>query len=161
MRPTVLFLTLLAFWALCSGQVDPHHHRYLMSCGVVSCLATVWICRRLGIVDGELVPLAALLRLPRYGLYLLKEVILANWDVFKRVWAGDPPLDPRVIEIPCGLRTDFVRTVYANSITLTPGTVVMEVEPDRLIIHALTAEAADGVQTGAMERENAKLEPKP
>lgn len=158
MRASLIFVTLLGFWALCSGQLDPSRHVFLMGAGIVCCTAVVLICLRLGIVDGELVPFRALVRLPRYGLYLLKEVILSNWDVFKRVWAGHPPIDPRVITVTCSLKTDFAKTVYANSITLTPGTVVITIDSDTLLIHALTADAADGVLSGGMEQQNARLE---
>lgn len=161
MRTLVLFAVLLGFWALLSGQLDPHHHRFLMGAGVVCCAGVTWICRRLGIVDADTLPLGAWLRLPRYAPYLLKEIVLSNIDVFRRVMSHAMPISPRVFRVPCSLTSDFARAIYANSITLTPGTVVIDINEQGILIHALTAEAEEGVRSGVMERQVARIEPRP
>jgi len=158
MRILVLFVSMLGFWALLSGQLDPHHNVYLMGAGVVCCAAVTWICVRLRIVDADMLPIGSWLRLPRYAPYLLKEVVLSNMDVFKRVMSHDMPISPRTFRVPCTLTSDFAKTVYANSITLTPGTVVIAIDEQGILIHALTAEAEAGVRAGIMEKEVARLE---
>jgi len=158
MRTIVLFLSMLGYWAMLSGQLDPQYNRWLIGAGIVVCAGTTWICRRLAIIDGDMLPLGAWLRLPLYAPYLLKEVILANIDVFKRMVAHTPAISPRVFKVPCTLKTDFAKTIYANSITLTPGTVVITVDDDGFLIHALTAEAEAGVRSRVMELRVARLE---
>lgn len=158
MPSSALFIVLLGFWALLSGKLDPGHDAYLMGAGVVCSAMAVLVCRRLRLLDAELAPLGPMLRLPRYLPWLLREIAHANLDVFRRVMSAERPISPRVFRAPCSLRTAFGRAVYANSITLTPGTVVIDVKEDGMLIHALTAEAERGVLDGAMERQVARLE---
>lgn len=158
MRTIVLFLSMLGFWAMLSGQLNPQYNRWLIGAGIVVCAGTTWICRRLRIVDEDMLPLGAWMRLPLYAPYLLKEVVLANIDVFRRMIAHTPDISPRVFTVSCSLKSDFAKTIYANSITLTPGTVVMTIDDDGIVIHALTAEAEAGVRSRVMELQVARLE---
>jgi multicomponent Na+:H+ antiporter subunit E len=63
-----------------------------------------------------------------------------------------------VIRVKAGQRRDLGRVIYANSITLTPGTVSIDVEGDEILVHALTREAAEGLRSGVMDRKVCEFE---
>lgn len=99
-----------------------------------------------------------LLRLPRYAVYLVWEIFKANWDVLLRV-IGLRPIQPRVFRYRPAPGTLFDDVTLANSITLTPGTVVLDVEADgAFIIHAISPEGMDGVLGRDMERQVDRLD---
>ena len=99
-----------------------------------------------------------LVRLPRYAVWLMWEIAKANWDVILRV-IGVRPLGPRMFRYRPGPRSAWADTTLANSITLTPGTVTVEVEPDgAYIIHAISPEGVEGVLSRDMERQVQRLD---
>jgi len=152
-----LFLTLLlgAYWALLSGQF---HNTFLLGVGAVCIAFVVWTGRRMGLLDDEGVPVRFYPRAIAYVPYLAWQVILANWDVFKRIWSAQPAIDPRMARVPYSTRHPFVTTTYANSITLTPGTVTVSVDDKTMLIHCLTKEGEDSLREGDMERHVKRLE---
>jgi multicomponent Na+:H+ antiporter subunit E len=149
-----LSLVLFGVWLLWSGHYTP----LLLLFGVLSCGAVVTIARRMGIVDQEGVPVELPLRALLYLPWLLWEIVKSNVDIARRILTPSLPVNPRLIKIKAGQRTDIGRVIYANSITLTPGTVTVGVEGDELTIHALTKEAADALETGEMNRRVTRLE---
>ena len=96
-------------------------------------------------------------KLATYVPWLAWQVLKSNWDVTKRVWSPNLQVQPSFLRVPCDLRTEFCRATYANSITLTPGTVTVDAG-DTFLIHALHQEAADSLATGDMERRVQGLE---
>lgn len=156
MIPVVsLFLLLAVDWALLSGQF---HNSFLLTAGALCITFVVWMQHRMGMLDDEGVPARFYLRSILYSPWLLWQVVLSNWDVFKRVWASPLPIDPSMTPIPYGTRHPYVTTTYANSITLTPGTVTVIVGDNTMLIHCLTKEAGDGLLEGDMERHCKDLE---
>ena len=87
------------------------------------------------------------LRLLLYIPWELWQIVLANFDVAYRVLHPKMPIDPRIIEFDTTLRSDFALTTLANSITLTPGTITIDVEPERgrFLVHAIASKAADAL----------------
>lgn len=151
-----LFVSLFAFYVVLSGQISS---MYLMSAGAVSCLAITALCVRLGIADDEGMPVEYWPRTAVYIPWLLWQVLLANIDVLKRVWKpGKLDIQPHMIEVPHELRTPYGLATYMNSITLTPGTVTVDVGEDTLLIHALTKGAADDLLEGEMHRRVQRVE---
>lgn len=150
-----LFLLLGVYWALLSGQF---HNGFLLTAGVLCITFVIWMSRRMGVLDDEGVPARFYPRALLYTPYLIWQVLLSNWDVFKRVWSPALAIDPRMARISYTTRHPFVTTTYANSITLTPGTVTVLVEERRMLIHCLTADAEGGLKEGDMERHVKTLE---
>ncbi|MFB6080074.1 MAG: Na+/H+ antiporter subunit E [Haloferacaceae archaeon] len=74
-----------------------------------------------------------------YGLVFLRDLVMANLDVAKRVLAPSMPIEPAVVEVPLRVRTDVAITTIANSITLTPGTLTMDYddETNTLYVHSI------------------------
>ena len=87
-----------------------------------------------------------------YAPWLIWQIVKANVDVARRILDPRLPIRPHVIRIRAGQKTDLGRVIYANSITLTPGTVTIDLEGRDLRVHALTDEAAEGLATGEMDR---------
>lgn len=150
-----LGLALAAAWLLWSGYFD---NALLLGLGAASVLFVLRVARRMGIVDEEGAPLHLLPRLPLYAPWLLWEIVKSNVDVGLRILHPRMPIRPVVFRTRAGQRTDLGRVIYANSITLTPGTVSIDMEGDTILVHALHPGARDGVQRGAMDRRVAWLE---
>jgi len=144
----LLSLVLFGVWMLWSGHTEP----LLVVLGAASAVAVALVSRRMGLVDREGVPSGLVPRAPRFLLWLLVEVVKANVDVARRILDPRLPIRPHLIRVRASQRTDVGRVIYANSITLTPGTVSVEVEGDVIVVHALSDEAADGLRTGDMDR---------
>ena len=152
-----LGIVLAAVWLAWSGHFTP----LLLSFGAASVLLTVVLAHRLGATDAEGAPLQPLLRSVTYLPWLLKEIVVANLDVARRIIDPRLPIQPRIFRT-CGTQsTDVGKVIYANSITLTPGTVTLRMDDDGLLIHALTADAADSVPGGPMDRRVTAIEGKP
>ena len=125
----------------------------LTSLGAVCCLAVVLIARRMQVVDREGAPIEVTPRAQLlYAPWLIWQIVKANVDVARRILHPALPIRPHVIRIRAGQKTDLGRVIFANSITLTPGTVTIDLEGDDLTVHALTDEAAAGLAGGEMDR---------
>jgi multicomponent Na+:H+ antiporter subunit E len=146
--PLILGLVLFGVWLLWSGHDEP----LLVSLGAVSVLAVVAIAVRMRIVDDEGVPTGLPWRAPIYLPWLFWEILKANVHVAGRILNPRLPIHPTVIRVSPGQKSDLGRVIYANSITLTPGTVALYVDDDEIVVHALTREAAEGLRSGEMNR---------
>lgn len=155
MRPLFLLLTLEAFYLVLSGQF---HNRFLMIAGVICCLGVTLISRHMGTVDDEGMPVKYWLKTALYTPWLMWQVLLANVDVAKRVWAPGLPITPKMITVKHDLKTGYGIATYANSITLTPGTVTVEAGDHEFLVHALTDEAAADLLGDEMHRRCKKIE---
>lgn len=155
MRALFLFLVLGVYWALLSGQF---HNTFLLAAGALCITLVIVLCSRMGLVDDEGAPARYYPRLAMYAPWLLWQVVLSNWDVLRRVWSVQMPIDPRMAKVPYSTRAGFVTTTYANSITLTPGTVTVTVGEHDMLIHCLTKEGEDSLLEGDMERHVKRLE---
>ncbi len=93
-----------------------------------------------------------------YWRWLAREVVKANLDVARRILSPSLPISPTVFTLKASQRTNLGRVTFANSITLTPGTVSIDLQGDTIEIHALTQEAAKTLQTGEMDRRVTDME---
>ena len=98
------------------------------------------------------------LRFEKYALWLLWQIILANIQVFKLAFHPNllNMLDPKLITFKSNLKGDVAKFIYAQSITLTPGTVTVSVRDDEFKVHAINNEAATGLP-GEMEERIHKI----
>lgn len=155
MRHTVfLSLTLAVLWLVNSG----HYNGLILCLGAVSIALIVWIAHKMDVVDEEAQPLNLSLKLPAYWLWLLKEIVVSNIDVVKHVWAGTGSIDPCVASLKISQKTDIGRVIYANSITLTPGTVSIDLQDDYVTVLALSREGMEALRKGEMDRRVSELE---
>lgn len=145
----VAWILLALLWLGLSGFYDPIHLAFgAVSVTIVASLSWKHLTGGGSIAKG----VAHLGRLVLYMPWLLWQIALANVDVMLRIF-GARPIDPCVVRFKPELDSEFGRVTLANSITLTPGTVTVEIEEDgTFVIHALSREAADEVLSRAMER---------
>lgn len=101
--------------------------------------------------------LALLPHLIRYGIYLLIEIMKANWITLKRIFSRNGE-EPAIVCFRTNLKTDWQKMILANSITLTPGTITLLLDKDQLTVHCLNQADADGLEGSDMEARIARLE---
>ena len=141
---------LFVFWIFLSGHFEP----LLLGFGLASVALTVFLSKRMNVIDHESYPLHLSLQLPAFFVYIFKEIIKANIDVIKRILRFDgKSISPQLVEIPVLQKSDLGRVIYANAITLTPGTVSVELTKETITIHTLTKEAAEELAEGSMAKE--------
>jgi multicomponent Na+:H+ antiporter subunit E len=80
----------------------------------------------------------------------VREIILSNIDVIRRILTPGKSISPQMITLPLPQKSDLAKVMYANAITLTPGTVSVQLDRDTIMVHALSKEAADALKTGDM-----------
>ncbi len=140
---------MLLFWLLFSAwtvYIPQSYDIYQISKGVLVALIVAFLTHEAFIPSrGENVLLKSR-RFIAYSIWELWQIYLATIDVTKRV-IGILPVDPIIIEFDTTLRSDLALTVFGNSITLTPGTITIDIEPEkgRYLVHAIAKEPADSL----------------
>lgn len=148
-----VFGVLFATWCLFSGIFTP----FYLGLAIASCLLTTFITQRMEVMDHESHPFQLIYLGPWYWSWLAKEMVLSGLRVTWVVWAQEPNLQPRFSWVRLNLKSDLGRAIYANSLTLTPGTVCVDIEKDRAYIHALDAASIDALELGDIEKRVAKI----
>ena len=140
----ILLCVSLAFiWMAWSG----HTETLLIAFGVGSILLTLWVGLRLSVVDEEGQPTNP--KLIGYVPWIIKEIIVANIDVIKRILSRDPKaVEPTWVRVPAKQKTRLGRVIFANSITLTPGTVSVEVDDENILVNAICFDGAKSLEMG-------------
>ena len=151
-----LSLALSAIWLAWSGHYEP----LTLSLGAGSLVVVLALAVRMKLVDEEGLPLDLnYARLLAYMPWLALEVVKSNLDVARRILTpGAVPIAPRILRVRASQRSSVGQAIHANSITLTPGTISIDVEDGAILIHALHADAAAGAASGEMDRRCAALE---
>jgi len=151
-----LALLLAALWLGISGVYKP----LLFLLGAASVALVVWLSRRMDVVGVEHNPTIYSWRLPIYWGWLVWQIILANFNVARLV-LSPRRISPRIVTVPVPHQTAVAKVTYANSCTLTPGTVTLLLEHDELTAHVLDQSSADDLQAGHMARRISWLENQP
>lgn len=152
-----LFLSLTAFWLLNSDHNTP----LILSLGAISIAFVLYIAHRMDVIDHESLPLhLSWTKLLMYIFWLFKEVVVANLIVVKHIWRGNGSITPTLATIQISQKSDVGKVIYANSITMTPGTVAVDILGDQILVHSLLRENIDALQDGEMDRRVSQLENK-
>jgi cation antiporter len=153
-------LVLFGFWMALSGRTETKFVVY----GIITALVTTHITYPLLLVpnkDGSkryFVFGASIPKFIVYFLWLMWQLVLANIDVLLATTSQELEIDPKVVRFYFKVDNPMASVMLANSITLTPGTVTLNVTDDGLYeIHALTKGAAEGVLDGSMQKKVADL----
>ena len=158
MRIAVVACVLFGLWLLFSGLFTP----LLLAFGALSSIFVAWIAQRMGLLTPEpdstwLRPVRCLAYMP----WLAWQVAKANADVALRILMPSKGISPRVITLPSSQESDLARSIYANSITMTPGTISIDVTGDVITVHALSREGAEDLAGGEMDAQVSALERAP
>jgi multicomponent Na+:H+ antiporter subunit E len=148
LRALGLGAVLYGFWLALSGHYTP----LLLGFGVGSVVLVVYLAHRMDVVDHEGLPIHISGRFFLYLPWLMKEVFVANLEVAKIILDPKMPISPRMVVFHGSQQTDLGRVIYANSITLTPGTITTGVEGQEFQIHALRAADLETDEEQAMDR---------
>ncbi len=143
-----LAVALCVLWFTLSGRTDG----FLLVMGAVSVLVVLVIVERMEILDGEAAPFHRILFAFSYWVWLGGEIAKANIQVARAILKADLELTPRLFRVKASQKSDLGRTIFANSITLTPGTVTVNVDGEDLIIHALLDSMSDPSSFDEMNR---------
>jgi multicomponent Na+:H+ antiporter subunit E len=131
-----LFVALLANWLLWSGHFN---NLFLIGLGVGSCVLCLWIAKQMKIVDEEGVPAHLGIRpFLIYAPWLAKEIVTSNINVAKIILSPVMPLRRFLVLVPARQKSELGRVIFANSITLTPGTVSVRMEGNQILVHGLS-----------------------
>lgn len=136
----LLTVVLALVWLALSGM---WWHMIITGLGAASVIASVYMTARMGVLDGESAPFTNLVRYARYWGWLGNEIFKANIAVVRLALSPDLNIRPVMTRVSVETGSDMARTTFANSITLTPGTVTVEVEPNGFLVHALDESFAD------------------
>lgn len=147
MRLVSLFVALLLFWLALSGHFTP----FLIGAGVLSALVCVAVAVRLGAADGEGHPFQLFGRALTYFPWLVWEICKSCWAVTKVIVNPRLPISPTMTRVTATQRTPVGIATYANSITLTPGTITTGVRGNVLTVHALVRDGAIDLEGGGMD----------
>lgn len=155
MRAVSLGAFLAVFWLLLSGYFGKS---LLLAMGAASVIFVVLIARRMDVVDHEGHPVHLSARGLLYWPWLLKEIVRSSIAVSAAILQRDMPIHPSIFTVRASQKTELGRVAFANSITLTPGTVTIALDGDMLTVHALTTASASGWEESEMDRRVTTLE---
>jgi multicomponent Na+:H+ antiporter subunit E len=148
------FIILLALWLVLSGHYDAFH----VTLGLICCALVSFFSYDL------LFPafqwgrnLAILFRFMAYLPWLFYQIILSNLHVARMVLHPQMPIDPAIVEFKTKLKSSLSQTTLANSITLTPGTITVDIRDGKYYVHALTKKVAADLLSGEMENRVASI----
>ncbi|MFO7951840.1 MAG: Na+/H+ antiporter subunit E [Bacillota bacterium] len=140
----VIFTILMTFWLLISASIDWQH--ILAGAIFSSILTVIWSNISISTEYRTKFTIKQLFRLIKYFILLAVEIIMANITVAKIVLNPRLPISPGIVIMRCDLERSLLRVLYANSITLCPGTITVELEDNLLIVHAFTIDYAHEIE---------------
>ena len=150
----ILFIIYMILWLFLSGHYEP----LMLGFGIGSSLLCVYVTYKSGFLDDEGFPNHLFLGFPSYIIWLFYEILKANFDTAKAILSNN--INPEIFKVKSSQKTIAGQVTYANSITLTPGTVTIQIDDDTIEIHALTKEMADDLKSGYMDKRVSTIESK-
>ena len=148
----LLLLVLSISWLLWSGLYKP----LLIGLGLFSCVLTTYLATRMGFFRHQAV-FQAIPQLPSYLWWLLKEIISSSLDVARVVLSPSLPVSPTIVRLKATSGSDSAQVILGNAITLSPGTVTIDVHEGELQVHCLTKAGAEAIRSGEANRRTANL----
>lgn len=141
-------LLLSTFWVLLSGYIQP----LLLSFGAASVFIVLYVLKRMDDVDQEKQEIGTGLRLVKYIPWLIGQIFISSLQVTKLIWGSPNKVSPSLAKISAENIPPDRRALYANSITLTPGTLSVDLVDDEITVHALQESSIEELQQETMEK---------
>ena len=139
---------LAIFWLLLSGYFKP----LLLGFGLASVALVVFLLQRMNTADGMNLRLPLSYPFFRYFVWLLGQIVVSSLAVTKLVWSKNKNLSPAIAKLPVTNPSVNTHVLYANSITLTPGTLSVDVDEKHVTVHALDGKSIERLKVGEMAR---------
>jgi multicomponent Na+:H+ antiporter subunit E len=150
------FTSLLLLWLLLSGYLKTN----LIVLGIISCAFVTYLSIKLKIYNSNHKRIKLNLLLPLYIPWLLKEIFKSNLHVARCILSSNDSIQPQTVRSKPSQKTDTGLAVHANSITLTPGTISVDINENEIFVHALTNHTAQGIIDGDIDKRVSQLEGK-
>lgn len=145
---------LFAFWLALSGHYTP----MLVAVGAASAVVCVLVAARARVADAEGHPIELFWGGLTYFPWLFSEIAKSAWSVTKVILHPSLPISPTMTVVQASQKTTAGVASYANSITLTPGTITVGVDGNALTVHALVRDGAIDLESGGMDRRVSQFE---
>ena len=152
----IMFFLLLFFWLIIDAKINAE----TLILGSISAVIVQYLNRDIlfTVKDGGPITFRFLWHFITLVAVLIVEIVKSNISVAKIVLNPKMPIDPVFVKVPVRPKKDFNKVLYGNVVTLTPGTLTVDIVGDEYIIHALTQDAADGLNGSALEEHVLRLE---
>ena len=156
MRIALTVLVLFGYWLALSG----HYDWWLVVFGAVLSVLVVVFCLGKGITDPEGFPIYLVPRGLIYWPWLLWQIVLSGLRVTRLILSPGLPISPTLVKVDAQQNSAVGLVTYANSITLTPGTISIEAsERGKCIwVHAIEREGAEGFENDEMNGRVARFD---
>lgn len=154
-RFIILVLALAGLWLLLSGYFDVP---LLLIFGVASVLAAALLAARAKVLDEDAVPAGLLPGIIGYWVWLAGEIGKANIAVMRQALAVEPKLSPKFFVVPNPPKSTVGKVTFANSITLTPGTIAVDMRENEILVHGITEAMCDVAAIADMGERVARCE---
>jgi len=153
-----LIISLTFLWVILSGHYTP----LLLSLGLLSVLIVAFISSRMNLIifNQPILQLYFIKFIP-YGFWLIIQILKSNIDVCKRILNPKLPINPQLVKVKSTQASNLAKVIYANSITLTPGTISIDLDGSEIEVHSLSKEGVVGLKKGIMDKKITDAEANP
>ena len=151
-----MFFFLFALWLLLNGQWTTE---IAVTGLVISVLLYLFICKFMDYSpkrDWEF--FRRIPRMTAYIIYLIGEVFKSAWQTIVLIWSPKQIVEPEITSFRSMLKTGWGKVILANSITLTPGTITVDVRDDLMLVHCIDKSYGEGLEDSEMEHRVAHVE---
>ena len=142
----LIAILLFIFWLTLSG----YYSFLTITLGIASVILVVYLSTRMRVIGTGEHRLSLYLKLPVYAVWLIWQIILSNLQVAYRIMHPRLPINPQYIKVKLIGTHPLLHLIYANSITLTPGTISVDIEDGFIHVHALSDANARDLLDGKM-----------
>ena len=151
-------ISLLVLWIMLSG----HYTLLQLSLGILSVLIVTIVSSRMNLIifDQPILQLYFIKFIP-YGFWLMIQILKSNIDVCIRILNPKLPINPQLVTVKSTQASNLAKVIYANSITLTPGTISIDIDGSEIEVHCLSNVGIDSLKTGAMDKKITSSEANP
>lgn len=144
-----VFIVIFLFWFALSGMTSVN----ILFLGLISSLFIAYIVNKMDLIDHEVsFHNFNIIRLISYIVWLIKEIIISSIIVCIYIILPNKRVSPKIIKVKCSQKSEAAKVLYANSITLTPGTVTIDVSDDVFTVHTLDQSFEESLESKKMDK---------
>ncbi len=144
----------LLFWMILSENAKAQ----TICIGIIICLLVTILNMKLMRITRQLIFKKNIVAWISYTILLIKEILVSNFNVAKIVLSPKIVISPQIVTIKTKIKSDFHKTIFANSITLTPGTLTISMNGDKIAVHCLKGDFVSGITDSSFEKIILKVE---